>query len=115
MKRMSSASQRETAKFLWDICKLTAAAAFITPWFTTVNIELHVILWMAFASIATFVVGAIFHHRADDITQQEHAAEQGRQQTQPSRHNDNSRTNNIEGERHGRRRRNRKKQINYGS
>lgn len=104
MKIYSTGVLKELARYCLDISKLTATAAFITPCFTVIDVDPRITRTMAAAALTTFIVGLLVHRLADCVEVDK---------TQPSRHNDNSRTNNIEGERHGRRRRNRKKQTNY--
>lgn len=65
MSIFSPGTLRELAKFCLDMSKLTAAAAFITPCFTTVDIEPYVTGRMAIAALTTFVLGIILHRITD--------------------------------------------------
>lgn len=64
-------TSRELAKLFWDICKLTATAAFITPYFTTADVESDVTSGMATTAVITFIVGMIFHRKADTLESNE--------------------------------------------
>ena len=61
----SPVTMREIAKFLWDVSKLTATAAFITPYFTAVNIEPYVTRWMGIVAMVAFPMGLAIHFIAD--------------------------------------------------
>ena len=65
MSILSSGTMREVAKFCLDLSKLTVAAAFITPCFTTVDIEPYVTSRMAFVALLTFVLGILLHRITD--------------------------------------------------
>ena len=67
MRFLKCGALRELAKFLWDISKLTATAAFITPCFTSVNIQSSVTIWMATVSVMTFFAGLYLHYLTDHL------------------------------------------------
>ena len=65
MNVFSPGTLREIAKFSLDISKLTATAAFITPCFTTVNVEPHITVRMATVATIKFFIGIMLHRITD--------------------------------------------------
>ena len=78
MSILSPGALRELAKFLWDVSKLTATAAFITPYFTGANIESHIIIGMAVVAIATFFAGLFLHYVTDHLESRGNKGERGK-------------------------------------
>lgn len=76
MKHLPTGTLREFARFCLDLSKLTATAAFITPCFTTVNIESHITVGMASAAMTTFLLGISLHYLTDHLEQEHKPAQQ---------------------------------------
>ena len=74
MTSLSSVTLRELARFCLDITKLTGTAAFITPYFTAINIKPYVTISMATVAMTFFIIGMNLHRITDKLEKEEREA-----------------------------------------
>lgn len=67
MNIISSNTAREIAKYSLDVSKLAATGAFITPCFSTKDVEGDVLTWMGATALLLFIFGLLVHRLADHM------------------------------------------------